>query len=266
MAVYRQTLWELRAGIDTDQSFVPQIRSDQFTSLRDLLQPIGKDRKSLISSASLERRLILSFVLATSFLHFYNGPWMPVSLTNKNICFLMSRRRTLPDITKPFLNANICDQRETSPETSLNQPHPCPGIRALGELLFEIALGTPINIDKSQSSCWETINRVKDWRRRCQTGSRKVHDSYCQAIEACVDPNKFGAGILSRPTDQPESIKDFINEVRKHIFEKVLYRLQEALDKSYRIKVDTLHSYITDKKNKFLPGSFDHEDENGPER
>ncbi|CAJ0549769.1 Ff.00g033820.m01.CDS01 [Fusarium sp. VM40] len=163
MAVYRQTLWELRAGIDTDQSFVPQIRSDQFTSLRDLLQPIGRDRKSLISSASLEHRLILSFVLATSFLHFYNGPWMP-------------------------------------------------------------------------------------------------------AIEACVDPNKFGAGILSRPTDQPESIKDFINEVRKHIFEKVLYRLQEALDKSYRIKVDTLHSYITDKKDKFLPGSFDHEDENEPER
>ncbi|KIL92994.1 subtilisin-like protease [Fusarium avenaceum] len=245
MAVYRQTLWELRAGIDTNQSFVPQIRSDQFTSLRDLLQPIGRDRKSLISSASLEHRLILSFVLATSFLHFYNGPWMPVNLTNKNICFLMSRRRTLPDITKPFLNANICDQRETSPETSLNQPHPCPGIRALGELLFEIALGTPINIDKSQSSCWEIINR---------------------AIEACVDPNKFGAGILSRPTDQPESIKDFINEVRKHIFEKVLYRLQEALDKSYRIKVDTLHSYITDKKEKFLPGSFDHEDENEPER
>jgi hypothetical protein len=93
-----------------------------------------------------------------------------------------------------------------------------------------------------------------------------VHDSYCQAIEACVDPNKFGDGILSGPTGRPESIKYFVNEVRKHIFEKVLYRLQEALDKSYRIKVDTLHSYITNKQDKSLPGSFDHEDENEPER
>ena len=73
MVVFDEKLWQLR--VETDRLFYTQVRDSEFKSLRDILQPEGS-HQSALSCIEEKDRLILSFVLATSLMHFVEGPWL----------------------------------------------------------------------------------------------------------------------------------------------------------------------------------------------
>ncbi|KAI0881978.1 subtilase [Annulohypoxylon maeteangense] len=260
MVVFSERLWQLNADVEINQLSSPQVRDSEFKSLKDLLQPSRDSRESLLSSIEGKDRLILSFVLATSLVHFIRGPWLQASLNSENICFLVSHSRLLPDITKPYLTTRCSSLSPRKSPRELNQPHRFPDILSLGVILLEIARGSPIEFREPQDHCVVALECMDKWTRICQTGrSRTVPDGLLRAISACIDPKEFRDNGLDKAV-----VKDF--EVRKYIFERILYPLEDALCTAYEIQLNMLHKDIARVKQSRGVGSFDHREENRPEK
>ncbi|KAM0547324.1 hypothetical protein ACHAPJ_010460 [Fusarium lateritium] len=260
MVVYARKLWQLQADVEINRLSSPQIRDNQFTSLRDLLQPNQRGGRPLVSSIQLKDRLILSFVLATSLMHFYSRPWLQASLNSENICFLASHYGTVPDITKPYLTTNLFSEAREVVPRELNQPHRFPDILSLGIVLLEIARGALIDFEEPQDRCVVALKYMDKWARTCRTSRCKtVPDGLRQAIMACIDPKELRGNALDR-----SSVRDL--EVRTYIFERILYPLEEALLTAYEVQLNTLGSEIPPATGPSGTGSFDHIDEHQQER
>lgn len=261
MVVHAQKLWQLHADVETNRLLSPQVRDVEFMSLKDLLKPNRSNHESSMSSMEVKDRLILSFILATSLLHFFEGPWLQASLSSENISFLVSHRRSSPNITKPYLTTNCFSltQGARSREFNLNQPHRFPDILSLGILLLEIARGAPIDYEESQDRCVVALERMDKWAKTCRTGrSRTIHDCLYRTISACIDPREFRKVLDMR------SVNDF--EVRRYIFERILYPLDDALATVYEIQSNNLHEHISQATEVSGMGSFDHQDEDKLEK
>lgn len=252
MVVYAQSLWQLEADPETNQLSSPQVRDVEFRSLKDLLRPDQGKNVSVLSSIDGKDRLILSFVLATSLIHFVNGPWLQTSLSSENICFLISNCRSSPDITRPYLTTSFTSLAQPELPRDLNQPHRFPDILSLGILLLEIARGAPIDFKEPQDRCVVALEYMDKWAKT--TCSRAVPEGLCRAISACIDPKESRSNVLDKTLG-----KDFA--VRKYIFEKILYPLEDALSTAYEIQLNTLHADIARMKEARGLGSFDHRDE-----
>ncbi|KAI1453627.1 subtilase [Annulohypoxylon moriforme] len=260
MVVFSERLWQLNADVEINQLSSPQVQESEFKSLKDLLQLNRDSRESPLSSVEGKDRLILSFVLATSLVHFVGGPWLQESLNSENICFLVSHSRLLPDITKPYLTTRCSSLTKRKSPPGLNQPHRFPDILSLGIMLLEIARGAPIKFKEPQDRCVVALECMDKWARICRTGrSRTVPEGLLQAISACIDPKEFRSNDLDK-----KNIKDF--EIRKYIFERILYPLEDALSTTYEIQLKTLHTDIARAKESDRTGSFDHQYENRPEK
>ncbi|KAK2003322.1 hypothetical protein LX36DRAFT_723681 [Colletotrichum falcatum] len=177
------------------------------------------------------------------------------------VCFLVSRRRSSPDITKPYLTTSCSSPaRGALPrEFNLNQPHRFPDILSLGILLLEIARGASIDFDESQDRCVVALECMDKWARTCRTGrSRTIHDCLYRAILACIDPREF-MNVL-----HAQSVNDF--EIRRYMFERILYPLDDALSTVYEIQSSSLHEDISRAEKASGIGSFDHQDEDNLEK
>lgn len=265
MVIYSQQLWQMQADADLNPTLPPRVGDGDFRTLGDLL--LRKKQRKHTSTVSLfepKDRLILSFILATSLLHFFNGPWLRVSFDHSNICFVASRRPlSLPDITKPYLTTSFSSWMPKESGRQLNQPHKFPDILSLGILLLEIAREAPINIEEPQDRCVVALEYLEKLERASRIDSwRNVPNGLLHAIRYCVDPKELRNNVLDK--------KDVKNsEIRKYIFENVVYHLGEALSTACQIEPDML---LTDHSQEKQPddstgvGSFDHQEEDGEKR
>ncbi|RSL81916.1 hypothetical protein CEP51_005512 [Fusarium floridanum] len=259
MVVYAKRLWQLEADPEINQSSSPQLRDTEFRSLKDLLRP---DRSNVSSLSSVEgkNRLILSFVLATSLLHFVDGPWLQENLSSENICFLASNRRSFPDITRPYLTTSFTSLVQPPRPRDLNQPHRFPDILSLGILLLEIARGASIDFEEPQDRCVVALEYMDRWAKTCQTSrSRVVPEGLYRAIRACIDPVESRNNVLDKTF--PKDVA-----VRKYIFERILYPLEDALSTAYEIQLNKLYEDIEETKEAGGVGSFDHQGEHRREK
>ncbi|RSL41639.1 hypothetical protein CEP54_015753 [Fusarium duplospermum] len=263
MVVYAKNLWQLVADAETNPLCPPQVQDDKFRSLKDLLGSDGSNRVSLMSSIEGRDRLILSFVLATSLLHFVDGPWLQASLRSENICFLVSNCSSLPDITKPYLTTSFTSLAQPPVPRDLNQPHQYPDILSLGILLLEIARGAPIDFEESQDRCVVALECRDKWVEACRKGSsRTIPDGLFRAISACVDPTESRYNVPDKKCPKDVAVR----KVRKYIFERILYPLEDALSTAYEIKSDRLYADIAQAKEARGIGSIDHQGECGREK
>lgn len=260
MVIYSQSLWRLPPDVEINRLSPPQVRDNEFISLRDLLEPNRSNRESLLSSMEGKDRLILSFILATFLLHFYNGPWLQGSLDSDNVCFLLCHRRISPDITKPYLTTSFSSMKRGALPGELNQPHLFPDILSLGILLLEIARGAPIHFEESQDRCVVALECMDKWATTYRIGRfRTIPEGLRRAISACIDPKEFRDNMLDKI-----SVGNF--EIRKYIFERILHPLEDALSTAYEIQLNTLHAGISQRKELAGIGSFDHQEEDGREK
>ncbi|KAJ4315293.1 hypothetical protein N0V84_008449 [Fusarium piperis] len=261
MVVFARKLWKLRVDIEDNQRSSTQVLDSKFRPLKELLQQQHQgQRHSPMALMEGKDRLILSFILATSLLHFFSGPWLQAKLTSETICFLVSNSHVSPDITKPYLTTACCSLEQEASPSELDQPHQFPYILSLGILLLEIARGTPVNLEKAQDPCVVALDCFKEWDKACGTGrSTSVRDGLHEVISACIDPRKLRQYFLDKP-----SVKNL--EVRQYIFERILHPLENALSTAYGIQLNKLHADIARAKEVNKSGSFDHRDEHRPDK
>lgn len=255
MVVFAHKLWKLRVDIEDNRRCSTQVLDGEFRPLRELLDRKQGQRESLMSSLEGRDRLILSFILATSLLHFFSGPWLQAKLTSETICFLVSSSRSSPDITKPYLTTACCSLEQEASPSELDQPHQFPYILSLGILLLEIARGSPVNLEKAQDPCIVALDCLREWNRAFGAGrSTSVRDGLYEVILACIDPRKLRQYFLDKP-----SVKNF--EVRQYIFERILHPLEITLSTIHGIQLNKLHADVARAKEVTKSGSFDHRDE-----
>ncbi|KAK1965187.1 subtilase [Colletotrichum sublineola] len=256
MLVYQKRLWQLHADVELAPSSPARVQDGDFRSLKDLLQPSQGGRESLLSSTATEKRLVLSFVLTTSLLCIFGGPWLPENLSSENICFLVPSCRSLPDITEPYLTTTCSSLAQRPLPVGPSQLHHIPEILSLGILLLEIAQGFPIVFKESHDRCYVALEHFEAWAKRRR--SQDAHEGLGRAILACISPKELRKNGLDKTSvGNPE--------VMGYIFGSVLYPLEEAL-KAYEIQSNTLHTYIARKPQVRGIGSFDHQDDDQRER
>ncbi|KAF9879163.1 hypothetical protein CkaCkLH20_03396 [Colletotrichum karsti] len=119
--------------------------------------------------------------------------------------------------------------------------------------------GASIKFQEPSNRCVDALDYMDEWMGISKADrSRTIPSGAYQAISACVDPKEFRNNMLDKM-----SVTDF--EIRKYIFERILYPLQEALSTAYNIETGTLHKEISQIKAG-VTGSFDHQDEKGKEK
>ncbi|KAL8376135.1 hypothetical protein RB595_007311 [Gaeumannomyces hyphopodioides] len=268
MAVWAKELWRLQPGIEECRSMSTQIKETEFVTLRELLlqQPSHGGGRSSKRSLGLapwrpKDRLILSFILTTTLLRLskISVSGLEQDLTSDSICFLRPSKRAPLDITKPYLTI-ICAPQTWTPQqqssSRWNQPHRFPNILALGILLLEIERGAPIKLDVSQDPCVEAITEFDDWTESSSLSEeRTVPEGLRHAIAACIQPKQFKTHKLDK-----NNIQD--HDVRRYIFDRILYPLEDALLTAYEISPHML-PLDPEQKGKAvaqLSGSFDGEE------
>lgn len=262
MAIYGHKLWNLGRqsvhDITCNQSPSPaQLLNSDFVSLKDLLRPDRNSRESLLSSVEARDRLILSFVLTTSLLHFFRGPWLQANFCCDSICFLISSR-SRPDITKPYLTTNCSAPLESGPPSiDLAQPHRFPDILSLGILLLEIARGDVIDVPQHKDRCSVALERMDEWTRSNAGRFRPIYDCLHKPISACIKPSNLqDSGLYENNIHEDKARK-----ARKYIFERILWPLESALSDAFNIKPAALNADVTSTERPTGLGSFDHKDE-----
>jgi hypothetical protein len=269
MQVDVNKLWHLRPS--GDQTLIQDIRYSTFQSLQELLNQSAEDNETEFSAIEGRDRLILSFVLATSLLHLYEGPWLQKIWSNDDICFLINTKdRARLNLKNPYLTA-ICAAPTSKPNpTTLNQVHRYPIILALGILLLEIAIGTTLKLkesdDEKQDGRHETFNTdclvalriFEEWARESQRSvSRSIPLGLKSAIDACLNLKKL-------PDTAPPPNQE---QVRQYIFAQVVIPLGTALATTYGIPLEQLHEEISKEKEVEEPDLFEsYENKHGHEQ
>lgn len=233
MAVFDSRLWQLRSQVD--KSGCLKVPDTEFISLRDLFtSPYWK-----VSPMNIRERIILSFIIVTTFLHFVttNQPWLQFSLTADNICFRISQRTV--NITQPYLSIRFVHAPSTATrDKSLNNPHPWPEILSLGSLLLELARGETMKYTDFNDKCAETLVVFDRWSSRSSSSiSPDIPEALFQAIFACIEPTQLESRGLCNTT-----VRDA--ELRGYIFERVVYPLGDALVNIYDTPLQMLHTDV----------------------
>ncbi|KAI0140285.1 hypothetical protein BJ166DRAFT_542643 [Pestalotiopsis sp. NC0098] len=254
MIISDRRLWQLRTQVGRDRSFRSQIVDTEFQSLQVLLQPNGTINRSYLSSVRSSDRLILSCILATFVLHSFGEPWLQGGFSSANISFLFLHQQALPDITKPYFTSS-CSHTRQAFSADIDQTHRFPDILSLGIILLEIASGSPIEILECPDRCLVALKAMDAWEENWRSDPfATIPEGLRQAIAACLEPNESTKGKLGEKHVN-------LYDVRKYIFEKILYPLGDALGTAYGIQLDSLFETTIRPRGIRVTGSFDHKDE-----
>lgn len=252
-------LWALN-----DTKHIKDIRRSKFLSLRDLIKRNKGDTGATFSKIEGRDRLILSYILAISLLHFYEGPWLQKNWSNETICFLISdESRGRPNFTKPLLTANCT--KLTSTNVTPDLVHRIPNILALGIMLLEISLGTTMDLERRENEMQDgrhvtartdflvALRLFDEWIEHSKRGiSKAIPRGLKTAIEACLEPSKIPYTI-----PPPSSNRVSRNQVLQYILKDIVIPLGTALSDTYEIPLEKLHEELGKEKQSDDPFVFD---------
>lgn len=161
---------------------------------------------------------------------------MQATLTSDNICFHMKQNRA--NILRPFLNVHFSKDLCKPSARNLNDAHWFPDILSLGMLLLEIFRGSIIHVSSLEDNCATSLLAYDRWiAADGQKSSTVVPEGCFHAVFACLEPNQLKEAGLGKA-----NITD--GEVRKYIFERILYPLGDALSAIYEVPLHALHKKI----------------------
>lgn len=245
MVVWKKELWRISDGIEELSSTLTQVKDAEFVTLKELLSQRvtrngrSSDRSLRDTTWSPKDRLILSFILATSLLHFFSGPRLGADLSSDSICFIRTSHGAKVNITRPYLTVSCAPYPPpySKPSKGRNQPHRFPDILALGILLLEIERGVPIELDDFQDPCVVAIDELNKWTKSGpSTGRRTVPEGLYHAMNACIRPSEYTLHRLDKTCPN-------LFEIRSFIFQRILYPLDQALSTAYEVQS---HMLLTD--------------------
>lgn len=233
MAVFNEKLWQVQ--YERGSQAFNKVPNGEFESLEQLLRHAPGNGASQISSIDMKERIILCFTLVTSFFHIFsmNNSGLQASITSSNICFRTSTRYL--NIMKPYLNIAFLEEQTKPTARRPEEIHWFPSILTLGVVLLEISRGSKIEFVPGADDCVAALAVYEKWKdvvgKLC---SSTIPEGLFEAILSCIDPNELRKGGLDRP-----NVADM--EIRKYIFERILYPLGDALSNIYKVPLHTLH-------------------------
>lgn len=249
MQVDENKLWRLRK-LDTKR--IHGIQQSRFLSLGELIKRNKRGVGANFSTLEGRDRLILSYILAVSLLHLYEGPWLQKNWSNQTICFLINaQRQGRPNFTKPLLTASCTKLISTSATTNQLHVHSYPSILALGIMLLEISLGTTMDLEREgkekqddgnvncKSDFLVALRLFDDWIEQSKRNiSNAIPQGLKTAIEACLYPSKI-------PYTKPPPKED---QVLQYILTDIVAPLGTALSDTYEISIEKLHEELSKEK------------------
>ncbi|CEJ90862.1 hypothetical protein VHEMI06615 [[Torrubiella] hemipterigena] len=233
MAVFNEKLWQVQ--YERGGQALNKVPNGEFESLEQLLRPAPGNGPSQISSIDMKERIILCFTLVTSFFHIFsmNNEWLQASITSSHICFRTSTRYL--NIIKPYLNIAFREEQTKPTARRPEEIHWFPSILTLGIMLLEISRGSKIEFVPGEDDCVTALAVYEKWKdvagKLC---SSTIPEGLFNTILSCIDPNELRKGSLDRP-----NIGDM--EIRKYIFERILYPLGDAISSIYKVPLHKLH-------------------------
>ena len=158
-------------------------------------------------------KFALAVVLANALLYLHEGPWCVQYWEATQIFFRKGSNPAVPDFRRPYLLTQ-CETVESAAPNPQILVHPYPSLWLFGCLLMEMELKRSINSD-SFRDVRAAVSEVEDLK--AEYG--KSFEQYFEAINACLDPNRFKPGS----TFQSRDFQDEVYAAIVYPLETVLY-------------------------------------------
>ncbi|KAF1845080.1 uncharacterized protein K460DRAFT_405357 [Cucurbitaria berberidis CBS 394.84] len=203
--------------------------SEVDTSLASLLRGERKFRPK-------EKR-ILSVILANSLLHFCESPWLSKEWSKEHISFFSTAEKGGLDIHRPYLSTNFQAMvAEVEPDT-FYRIHANPSVLALGILLLEIELDSPIERERGVQDLDEhgkpNVNTDYFAALRLFEGiADDIYQNHRQAVSACLNCDFYDEETMEPSLDNPE--------FRQAVYNNIVRPLEQELYSAYDLTPDDL--------------------------
>ena len=224
-------MWRLRPT----RPKIRDLRKAVHISLSDLIQN-GFFQKSIQKD-----RFLLTYIIASSILSLYQGPWLDHAWSKDQIVFLSQDGdlATL-DLSKPLLSTKCIDIDHSGSQPHPDNIHPEPRIAALGIVMLEIALGMAIESQRDDGPLTLNTDLLNAYHMLDQMREdRATIPNHLQAIQTCL---------------QPEDIleEDLSNESKQQSLHANIVGPLEAILEAYGIRTEDLDSTLGEDQESSL--------------
>lgn len=233
LLVEGNSIWRLRPA----RPKIKDLRKTVHISLSDLIQS-----GYFLQNISQKDRFVLTYIIASSILSLYQGPWLDQEWTKDQIFFLSEGGDlTTLDLRRPLLSTKCIATDHIRNPPHPENIHPEPRIAALGIVMLEIALGMAIETRRDDGP----LNSNTDLLNAYQLLDQMQHDrnaipKHVCAIKTCL---------------QPEDIfdEDLSNESKQHSLHANIVGPLEAILTAYGIQTEDLNSELGGDQESLLP-------------
>ena len=216
-------MWRLRPA----RPRIRNLKNVAHISLSELI------RDGYFRRVSQKDRFLLSYIIASSILSLYQGPWVDCAWTKDQIFFLaQAGDLSIPDLRKPLLSTTCVAIDHKDSQVQPDNIHPEPRIAALGIVMLEIALGMaiesrrddgPLNSNTDLLNAFQLVDQMQL--------DRNTIPNHVLAIKTCL---------------QPEDILqvDLSNEMKQQSLHANIVAPLEAILTAYSIQTEDLDSTL----------------------
>jgi len=243
---------QLLKHYDQRAQYGPQ--EQKFISLDEILRQMSP---SALGRA--QHRYLSALALAYGFMQVCGEPWSPVIWSSAEISF---RQHPVLDISKPYLTTEWenAKKRESPKASKKHRPqkiedknrfHPYPNILALGILLLQLWLGSPINSFRDANNPNNRPDRTYNIDSDLPAAEKMLEEcegdslpEYNDAIKACLDAGTFDRGL---------SLDD--EKLQRELYGKVVKLIEKVIN-AYRVDTDAESKLASEDRSNWKASRF----------
>ena len=184
-------------------------------------------------------RVALAYILALSVWQYYDSDWMKTRWTSETIQFMKDSTHGQGQLFawKPYLSVRFSDEDRGSDEFSDadGEIHRYPRIRALGVMLVEIGIGSPLHRSDKERPDQSLAAKVNEDLLLAMQYSESPklwrdcdYPHYLDAVRQCLNPGTFALAPCIRGVGDKEEVEG-LKQRRRILYDKVVFPLEELL-------------------------------------
>ena len=194
LLVEGNSMWRLRPT----RPKIKDLKKAVHISLSDLI------RNGFLQRSNQKDMFLLTYIIATSILSLYQGPWLDHAWTKAQIVFLSQDGDLATiDLSKPLLSTKCIDLDRRASQPHPDNIHPEPRLEALGIVMLEIALGKaiesqrddgPLNSNTDLLNAYQMLDQMRE--------DRATIPNHILAIQTCLQPEDLFEEDISNESKQ----------------------------------------------------------------
>lgn len=223
-----------------------KLQKSGFEPLKQIVEHVpGSSLANILKLYHLtaKMKLALAYILAQSVWEYYDSDWMKTRWTSETIQFMKECRSNSTGeqgklfAWKPYLSVRFGEEDPESCEFSDvdGEIHRYPRIRALGIMLVEIGIGSPLHRSDQERPAQSLAAKINEDLLLAMQYSQNEklwrdcdYPNYLAAVNHCLDPGTFGLAPRIRGSGDKEDIES-LRQRRNILYDKVVFPLEELL-------------------------------------